>query len=402
MKKTLLFSIAFFSILTLLKAQSPGGIAFVGFDADGSTDGFSFVLLQDAPAGTGITFNENEWDGSSFGSGESVIEWSVTDPLPEGTVVTITGLNSSVSADMGTATITAGAFNLGGSNEALYAYKTGSSPIKFISAISNESFDSGSSVGSLANTGLVEGVTAMNIDGDEDVAVYDSAADCTGLSLSDCSSLIYTNADWSSQDGSGDQSVDGNAPDFPDDLPSTFVIPDNFGSLPVEFTTIRATKNAKSVDVAWQTASELNNEMFVVERSKDGINFTAIGEVEGQGTSTRIQNYLLTDDAPLSGVSYYRVKQVDFDGAYDYSEMVSVTMDVKSIRVTPTATYDITTIYAEESTEIVVYDMTGATVTNMLPQNGQYDVDLSNAAKGIYMAVISYGTHTETVKLIRL
>lgn len=172
--------------------------------------------------------------------------------------------------------------------------------------------------------------------------------------------------------------------------------------MPVEFTTIRATKNVKSVDLAWQTASELNNEMFVVERSKDGINFTAIGEVEGQGTSTRIQNYLLTDDAPLTGVSYYRVKQVDFDGAYDYSEMVSVTMDVKSIRVTPTATYDITTIYAEESTEIVVYDMTGATVTNMLPQNGQYDVDLSNAAKGIYMAVISYGTHTETVKLIRL
>ncbi|HRJ29850.1 MAG TPA: hypothetical protein PLV21_06285 [Cyclobacteriaceae bacterium] len=95
--------------------------------------------------------------------------------------------------------------------------------------------------------------------------------------------------------------------------------------LPVELVYFRANLTPeKLVNLEWQTASELNNDGFEVERSKDGFDFTSIARINGAGTTSTKNDYALLDQFPLSGTSYYRLKQIDFDGTYTYSYVVSV------------------------------------------------------------------------------
>ena len=95
--------------------------------------------------------------------------------------------------------------------------------------------------------------------------------------------------------------------------------------LPVELLSFSAERNNRYVDLSWITATEINNDYFTVERSLDGINFTVIGSMPGSGNSSIILNYKLIDSSPIENeISYYRLKQTDFDGAYSYSDIVSV------------------------------------------------------------------------------
>ena len=66
--------------------------------------------------------------------------------------------------------------------------------------------------------------------------------------------------------------------------------------------------------MVWETASEINNDYFLIERSWDGISYESLGQIKGSGTTTLPHKYSLTDDAPLLGTSYYRLTQVDFNG----------------------------------------------------------------------------------------
>ena len=95
-------------------------------------------------------------------------------------------------------------------------------------------------------------------------------------------------------------------------------------ALPVELLSFTATAKDEAVLLHWETASELNNDFFEVLRSLDGINFEKIGEVGGAGTSYEVQSYRFADSQPVAGVSYYQLKQVDYNGMYDYSDKVSV------------------------------------------------------------------------------
>lgn len=103
----------------------------------------------------------------------------------------------------------------------------------------------------------------------------------------------------------------------------------NIDPLPVELLSFKAKRQAKNVKLEWQTATELNNSHFVVERSGDGISFKGIGKVEGAGTTQELNSYEFTDKSAslsLSPALYYRLLQVDFDGASVYSPVVMVGM----------------------------------------------------------------------------
>lgn len=102
-------------------------------------------------------------------------------------------------------------------------------------------------------------------------------------------------------------------------------------TLPVEFTKFTASLNEnKTVKLNWTTASEKNNDYFLIEKSTNGLNFSEIGKKKGAGNSSAIKNYEFTDENPFKGVSYYRIKQIDFDGKFDYSEVVSVSYQKNS------------------------------------------------------------------------
>lgn len=202
-----------------------GDIAFVGYNSDANDD-IAFVLLGDAVAGQQIYFTDNEWNGQPIGSGgafndsnEGVVTWTVpAGGLVAGTVVVINNITTTPTANYGSV-IRSGSFNLGGENEVLYAFlgSDGSTPIAFVAAIANGGFSLDN--GDLTNTGLTEGTDALNIglaNNDCDIGAY------TGSRANQDDKAGYlpqiNNAtNWIVQDGSGDQSADGTAPDLPFD-----------------------------------------------------------------------------------------------------------------------------------------------------------------------------------------
>lgn len=95
-------------------------------------------------------------------------------------------------------------------------------------------------------------------------------------------------------------------------------------ALPIELTKIDIQKFSFSNSLHWSTATELNNSHFDIQRSADSKNWETIGTVQGNGTTLEPQEYRYTDRQPLPGINYYRLKQVDYDGQYEYSKVVSV------------------------------------------------------------------------------
>src|SRR5262245_28335854 len=154
----------------------PGSIAFTGFNSDGN-DNLSFVSLEAIPSGTTIYFQDNEWNGTSFNSGESAWSWTAAGDLPAGTIVTIDNIGTgTISTNAGTATFTDSSNRgIANSDEIVYAFigTSATTPTAFLTAVTNDTFANGG--GSLVNTGLTAGVNAIEFAGadpDTDVAAF--------------------------------------------------------------------------------------------------------------------------------------------------------------------------------------------------------------------------------------
>lgn len=98
-------------------------------------------------------------------------------------------------------------------------------------------------------------------------------------------------------------------------------------TLPVKLISFSGRLNGTKVDLNWVTANELNTKDFEVERGSDGTNFIKIATVTARGNSNSATSYDLVDPAPLKGVNYYRLKMVDIDGKYEYSQIVIIRID---------------------------------------------------------------------------
>ncbi len=97
--------------------------------------------------------------------------------------------------------------------------------------------------------------------------------------------------------------------------------------LPVTLTNFDAVAKGSAVELSWNTASESNSSYFAVERSSDRQEWKEIGRVKASGNSTTAKNYRFTDNAPLSGNNYYRLKMVDLDASFKWSEIRKVGMN---------------------------------------------------------------------------
>jgi len=103
------------------------------------------------------------------------------------------------------------------------------------------------------------------------------------------------------------------------------IMRDISGSLPVSLLSFTAKPEASQVQLAWTTTSEQDADRFIVERSRDLTEYTSVGEVAANGTTSARQNYGLTDTQPMPGANYYRLKQIDFDGtAHAYKPIVAI------------------------------------------------------------------------------
>lgn len=99
------------------------------------------------------------------------------------------------------------------------------------------------------------------------------------------------------------------------------------GPLPIELLSFTAQSQNTRVMLSWSTASERNNAYFSIEKSSDGINYTVISTIKGVGNSTSLKSYQSYDNQAPEGITYYRLKQTDFDGTYKYSASVSLDAD---------------------------------------------------------------------------
>jgi hypothetical protein len=171
----------------------------------------------------------------------------------------------------------------------------------------------------------------------------------------------------------------------PNDFDGSF--PD-MGILPVELISFDAKSSRDHVRLIWETAIEINNDYFIVERSWEGVTWHEVATVQGAGNSSILKSYSTTDHQPYDGASYYRLKQVDFDGQYTYSQSVKVErqVELQNISVFPnptSSTLHITVV----SAEVDIFDINGMNLSSEVKiaaglQN--IDIDMSGLRSGIY------------------
>jgi len=179
-------------------------------------------------------------------------------------------------------------------------------------------------------------------------------------------------------------------------------------ALPVEFLYITAKQELSENRIDWATAMEENNSHFIVERTHDGASWESLDEIGGAGFSSNIMKYTYLDQNPYSDVNYYRIKQVDYDGRYDYSPIVMVNSLIEeaniSLKVYPNPAMDYVQVQwgqEEETGKIVLIGLNGNVVAEQMPdQHNAMVIDLTSVKDGVYF-VQFIGSHaTKTERLV--
>jgi hypothetical protein len=172
-------------------------------------------------------------------------------------------------------------------------------------------------------------------------------------------------------------------------------------TLPVELLTFDLYTEQELVHLVWETASEINSDYFEVQRSADGKLWENIGTVGAQGTSATAANYVFTDDAPIEGRSYYRLRMVDLDGSFNYSPVKSVlfrstSSDYIDLVPNPASTNAHMLVYAEGETSVhlSIKNMSGSIVWQSVEiLEGGFQtipIDLTSLASGIYVVTYTF------------
>ena len=154
---------------------------------------------------------------------------------------------------------------------------------------------------------------------------------------------------------------------------------DACGNLPVSWLGFSARLEGKVVRLNWQTAAEENNEVFTVQRSTDGAEWTVIGEVAAGGF-----DYTFTDQSPLNGTGYYRIMQTDADGRFSFSQVASVRLESTGAFSFPNPFGDQLTVFSPTADQVEVYDANGRRVLTYAHLGGGAQVQKLDLKSGVY------------------
>jgi hypothetical protein len=176
----------------------------------------------------------------------------------------------------------------------------------------------------------------------------------------------------------------------------------DFAMLPVELLHFSATPIGPDVLLQWATASELNNAGFQVERSSDGERFEPIAEVEGMGTTQQLTSYEALDRSPLPGLSFYRLRQMDFDGTTTFSVVQLVEIYADSLVAYPNPTEDLLHVSGLEADAVVeVIDPLGRVIHTERSHGRSVTIHAAQWPAGRYTARVVQGSRTRTIGIIR-
>lgn len=247
--------------------------------------------------------------------------------------------------------------------------------------------------------------TLDRTNGNSNVAVTMNwnSADCLGEYINDVSDLRvvrWNGTAWANH-GNGGTTGDGDAGSVTSDGVITSFSPFTIGSssldnpLPVELTSFSAQQLQHSVLLQWTTASELNNDYFTLEKSRNGLDFENLTTIKGAGTSVKQQQYQFIDKVPFKYKTYYRLKQTDFDGQYSYSKIIVVYQQIENqLEVYPNPATSTKLLEVNKMGRFVVFNNLGVIVLRATDTD---QIDISKLATGVYVVKSDAG---EMVRLV--
>lgn len=182
---------------------------------------------------------------------------------------------------------------------------------------------------------------------------------------------------------------------------------------PVTLLSFTGVAEDKLVLLNWETAAELNNDRFEIEWSEDASSFIYIGEVAGNGTTEFQQSYRFIDDQPHPGINYYRFRQVDYDGQFEYSPIIAVTVqeffETAAFKIYPNPVtegrFHLNLEGFREGEEVVVsvVNMSGQKVFNQRLEVADEDQEIylpEGTPRGIYNIIYQYRGQIKSDKLL--
>lgn len=175
------------------------------------------------------------------------------------------------------------------------------------------------------------------------------------------------------------------------------------GPLPVQLVSFSAQRSGSAVVCNWQTAQELYNDHFAVERSADGEKFVPVGTVAGRGTTATSQHYRFSDAQPLPTTAYYRLRQVDTDGTETLSQVVAVAAAAGVVQawITPnpgTGRFQVMVPVAGSTWQAEVLNVIGKTVQTV-GADGQ--IHLENQPNGVYLVRLHTAAGASMLRLLK-
>ncbi len=199
----------------------------------------------------------------------------------------------------------------------------------------------------------------------------------------------------------------------------TYVSPSPVVVVPVELSSfVYDVVNENDIELKWGTSSETNNYGFEIERSIDGTNFEMIDFIKGNGTTSEESNYTYIDNSDIAGDYYYRIRQVDFDGTFEYSPVIRISMGAPHefglAQNYPNPFNPSTTISYQlpksANVNIAVYNIQGIKIKTLVNEsksagnykavwNGTNDSGI-HVASGVYIYKITADNFTDIKKMI--
>jgi len=175
--------------------------------------------------------------------------------------------------------------------------------------------------------------------------------------------------------------------------------------LPIEWLSFTAlAEDNERVLLSWQTLTEINNDFFTVERSKDGTNWESIGKVNAGNANSQVQTYQLSDEQPLHGRAYYRIKQTDLNGESSYSSVESVFIHPPhTLTVYPNPASKQITLLTYSSTpkgRFTIYNVKGKVKKDIFITENEQQIDISSLSAGIYFYTFQGETFLQNGRLI--
>jgi hypothetical protein len=237
-------------------------------------------------------------------------------------------------------------------------------------------------------------------------ASYSTDGGTTWLDFANTSGTQFLNVDFSSP-------TDGWAGAF-NQSATVGGVKKYIGNLvPVELTSFTASTSNGSVNLQWRTATETNNRIFEIERKSENTEYLTVGFVNGQGTTTQAHDYTFSDNSVIPGSYSYRLKQIDYDGRFSYSNVVNVEITAPTVLqlsqnypnpFNPTTTISYSLAQAG-NVRLAVYNTLGQEITtlvNEFKESGNYQIsfDAVSLSSGVYLYKLEAPNFVQIKKMV--